>query len=42
LWAKGIQARGAELLGISERALRYKLKRLGLKASDAATTEESA
>jgi len=40
--AEGVQTRAAELLGISERALRYKLKRLGLKAPGAGTTEESA
>jgi DNA-binding NtrC family response regulator len=31
--ADGVQTRAAELLGIGERALRYKLKRLGLKES---------
>ena len=29
--AQGVQTRAAELLGITERALRYKLKRLGFK-----------
>ncbi len=29
--AEGIQTRAADILGISERALRYKLKKLGLK-----------
>lgn len=32
--AGGIQTRAAELLGISERALRYKLKKYGLRAED--------
>lgn len=31
--AEGVQTRAAELLGIGERALRYRLKRLGLKES---------
>ncbi len=31
--AEGVQTRAAELLGISERALRYKLRKLGLKDS---------
>ncbi len=30
--AEGVQTRAAELLGISERALRYKLKKLGFKS----------
>ncbi len=29
--AEGVQTRAAELLGISERALRYRLKKLGFK-----------
>ena len=36
--ADGVQTRAAELLGIGERALRYKLKKLGLK--DSATLQE--
>ncbi|HWP23801.1 MAG TPA: sigma-54 dependent transcriptional regulator [Candidatus Binatia bacterium] len=32
--AGGIQTRAAELLGITERALRYKLKKYGLRGSD--------
>jgi DNA-binding NtrC family response regulator len=33
--AEGVQTRAAELLGISERALRYKLKKYGLTGADA-------
>ena len=33
--AEGVQTRAAELLGISERALRYKLKKYGLTGEDA-------
>ena len=33
--AEGVQTRAAELLGISERALRYKLKKYGLTGKDA-------
>jgi transcriptional regulator with GAF, ATPase, and Fis domain len=33
--ADGVQTRAAELLGITERALRYKLKKLGFKDPDA-------
>ncbi|MBI2987295.1 MAG: sigma-54-dependent Fis family transcriptional regulator [Deltaproteobacteria bacterium] len=33
----GVQTRAAELLGISERALRYKLKKYGLTGEDAAS-----
>ena len=40
--ADGIQTRAAELLGISERALRYKLTKFGFKAPGAGTIEESA
>jgi DNA-binding protein Fis len=29
-WAGGVQTRAAERLGISERVLRYKLKKYGL------------
>ena len=36
--ADGVQTRAAELLGIGERALRYKMKKLGLK--DSATLQE--
>jgi two-component system NtrC family response regulator len=36
--ANGVQTRAAELLGIGERALRYKMKKLGLK--DTATLQE--
>jgi two-component system NtrC family response regulator len=32
--AGGIQTRAAELLGITERALRYKLKKYGLRSED--------
>jgi two-component system NtrC family response regulator len=40
--AGGIQTRAAESLGITERALRYKLKKYGLQGedSDAATPQE--
>ncbi len=38
----GVQTRAAELLGITERALRYKLKRLGLKESGGGATGETA
>ncbi len=31
--AGGIQTRAAELLGVSERVLRYKLKKYGLSGS---------
>ena len=31
--AQGVQTRAAEHLGIGERALRYKLKKLGIKES---------
>ncbi len=40
--AEGIQTRAAELLGISERALRYKLRRLGLKEPGREARGESA
>jgi two-component system NtrC family response regulator len=33
--ATGVQTRAAELLGITERALRYKLKKYGLQGEDA-------
>jgi two-component system NtrC family response regulator len=36
--ADGVQTRAAEILGIGERALRYKMKKLGLK--DTATLQE--
>jgi two-component system NtrC family response regulator len=32
--ARGIQTRAAEFLGITERALRYKLKKYGLQGED--------
>jgi two-component system NtrC family response regulator len=32
--AGGVQTRAAELLGITERALRYKLKKYGLRGDD--------
>ncbi len=37
----GVQTRAAELLGIGERALRYKLKKLGLKERGAAEGGEA-
>ncbi len=40
--AEGVQTRAAELLGISERALRYKLRRLGLKEPGREARGESA
>ncbi|HSB79289.1 MAG TPA: sigma-54 dependent transcriptional regulator [Candidatus Methylomirabilis sp.] len=39
--AHGVQTRAAEHLGIGERALRYKLKKLGIKESAADTAGES-
>jgi len=41
--ANGVQTRAAELLGVTERALRYKLKKYGLQgeAADPATPRES-
>jgi len=41
--ANGVQTRAAELLGVTERALRYKLKKYGLQGEDAdpATPRES-
>jgi DNA-binding protein Fis len=33
--ADGVQTRAADLLGITERALRYKLKKFGLQGEDA-------
>jgi DNA-binding NtrC family response regulator len=32
--SEGVQTRASELLGISERALRYKLKKYGLTGDD--------
>ena len=39
--AGGVQTRAAELLGVGERALRYKLRKLGLKGDGEGQTEPS-
>ncbi len=40
--AAGVQTRAAELLGISERALRYKLRKLGFKDGEATRGDDNA
>jgi DNA-binding protein Fis len=36
--ADGVQTRAAEFLGLTERALRYKLKKYGLQGDDGEST----
>jgi two-component system NtrC family response regulator len=38
--AGGIQTRAAELLGLTERALRYKLRKYGLRGEEPDGTED--